>query len=760
MLSRTGSKKAPPAPLGPSLSAPAPRSPPSDPLPSNQPRPADVLIARLNELKRLVKSFAAHYAALAAAEEAHGRALQALAQGEAIRLPWLEQSLFVPHSGGEGSEGVQKNGWARVQARIKDGTAKDAEDRLELARTANADIVEPLKRLHTGIKGFIADLDQQLNTLAVDVVKERATSVERLKHLVSAVSTFATAPLTVPAAEDPVIVRSTAEAQMREQVARENELLRLTLLWQDKARDFEIELFDRVGACWKTWEEASAKSSSASEARASDIGKLVDALPNGAEWMHFSSLNYLVPSATPARDPELVDYPERDHPATKPIMEGVLERRKRVVKNWKEAYFVLSPAGYLHEYPSSSTPLSSPSVSLFLPNCTITPLTEPSLGSKRGKDKPASFSIEGRKSSLGGTVHGALGLQHRETGRSYRARSYATAQEWWSAISQLTKSAQTAHEGGAAHRAGPAALAVSQAGMPAFVQHEGAEMSAEEEGAAGEVTDEEREGDTVRGETPGTGAVAAAVGRGEASTTLQAAGEKEHERVPPQAAQTEEAQAAPVVAGASHRREPSMPGHFALEEEKSEAPISSTSQQVQPVGDVPSYTAPPAGVTLTPHEKQAPLPGPLASSSAAPPPLPPRAPAAEQPALLGTVEAAAPVMRDTPAAAPHPPLDPLPTVITGPLPPPSGTPVPSALLAPSSPIPPGQDEPEEQQMSLAVPAFLAAGQLPDPGAGPAPAQGALGRGAPPVQGTGQGPQPKEKERRRSSWLRFGKKDKK
>ncbi|GAA6058101.1 hypothetical protein JCM3770_001113, partial [Rhodotorula araucariae] len=427
MLSHASSKKASRVPLGPSLSQPAPRTPPTDPLPPNHPRPADVLIARLNELKRLVKSFAAHYSALAAAEEAHGRALQALAQGEAIRLPWLEQSLFMPYSGAEAGQGGHMNGWARVQARIKDGSAKDADGHLELAKMTNVHIVEPLKRIHIGIKAFIADLDQQLNTLAVDVVKERETSVERLKHLVASVATYTAAPLNVPATEDPLILRSTAEQQMRKQVARENELLRATLTWQDMARDFEIELFDRVGACWKTWEETTAECSGASQARVAEVGKLVDALPNSAEWEYFTSLNYLVPSTTPARDLDFVDYPERNHPATKPVKEGVLERRKRVVKNWKEAYFVLSPAGYLHEYPTASTPLSSPSTSLFLPNCTITPLTEPSLGSKAGRDKPASFSVEGRKS---------FGLHHRETGGSYRARSYAEAQEWWTAISQ------------------------------------------------------------------------------------------------------------------------------------------------------------------------------------------------------------------------------------------------------------------------------------------------------------------------------------
>ncbi|GJN89312.1 hypothetical protein Rhopal_002292-T1 [Rhodotorula paludigena] len=471
-------------------------SPPSDPIPLDAPDPADVLIARLSELKRLAKSTAAYFAALAAAKENEGKALAALAQGETVRLPWVEQSLFLPvaqqQQGQDGS--AAQVGWAAVQARMKDAAAKDAESHFDLAKLATNEIVEPLKRIRIAVKSFIADLDKHVNGLAADVVKERELSVIKLKELASAVATSTAAPLTVPATSDPLIVRANAEVQMRQQVAKENELVRLTVLWQDKAKQFEIEILDKVKTCVKLWEEESLKLDLAVSQRVSELGKLVDSVPSSREWDHFATLDYLLPSQTPIRNPNLIDYPERDHPSTKPVKEGMLERKKRFVKNWKEAYFVLSASGYLHEYTSSTTPLSSPSISLFLPNCTVSALSPPDSGTASrfgvSKEKPVSFTIEGRKSSSG-SGGGTVKMKHREIGRNYRARRYAEAQEWWNEIEKFAKT--SAHAGDGADRHGPAPNAVKHAGLPAYVQHEGAELSAEEGTAGGSTTDEEHE---------------------------------------------------------------------------------------------------------------------------------------------------------------------------------------------------------------------------------------------------------------------------
>lgn len=64
------------------------------------------------------------------------------------------------------------------------------------------------------------------------------------------------------------------------------------------------------------------------------------------EWKHFETLNHLIPSTTPTRDLDLIEYPNRSDPATLPIKEGVLERKKRFVKNWTSGPSLPNPPAH------------------------------------------------------------------------------------------------------------------------------------------------------------------------------------------------------------------------------------------------------------------------------------------------------------------------------------------------------------------------------------------------------------------------------
>ncbi|GAA5989545.1 hypothetical protein JCM10908_000525 [Rhodotorula pacifica] len=441
----------------------ATRSPPTDPVAPGEgvPRPTDVLVARLHEIKRLSKSLAAYYTTLGTAHEAHGKTLTSLAQGETLRLPWLEQDLFLPPVGAPPGEG----GWAELVGQLKDGTGKEAEDHLELARITSTEIVEPLKQLRPTIKSYIADLEKHVNPLIHEVTKARENSFNSIQALTTAVGTYTNSPMTISAEHDPLIIRATTESQMREQVTKENELLAVVKQWQERTKAFEADIFAKIAAAVSLWEVESLKRFDTTRAHGRDITTRLDHLTPEVEWQHFASLNYLITDDAPTRNPDIVEYPERDHASTRPIKEGILERKKRVVKNWKEAYFVLSSAGFLHEYPDSTTSLASPSASLFLPNCVVTQVTNP----EAGKDRHATFTISGRQSTASGSVRGTFGMQHSDVSRSYRARSYAEALEWWTEIDKLSKSPHGSDSGAvvAEERQGPVPIAVQRAGLPA-----------------------------------------------------------------------------------------------------------------------------------------------------------------------------------------------------------------------------------------------------------------------------------------------------
>ena len=85
------------------------------------------------------------------------------------------------------------------------------------------------------------------------------------------------------------------------------------------------------------------------------------------------------------------------HPIT-----PLLERKKRYTRAYREAYYVLTPAGFLHEYASSDPAVADrPLFSLFLPMCTLGPPSPPSTKSHK-------FHIEPRKDGTGSVRTGSI----------------------------------------------------------------------------------------------------------------------------------------------------------------------------------------------------------------------------------------------------------------------------------------------------------------------------------------------------------------
>ncbi|KAL8280162.1 hypothetical protein RQP46_007492 [Phenoliferia psychrophenolica] len=433
MLHRSSSKRIPQkAPTLPaSAVASHPATPPTDPAPVGGTRPTDVLINRLHEVKRITKSLAAYFEAIASTHSSQAKSLLSVADGKTIQSPLPEAAIFLPSPVKEG----EQVGWAEILAKVRDNTRVSAEDQSVLAREIHEGVVTPLKKL-------------------VSPLLE--TSVSVLTDLNKAIASFQVSPLELPSVEDPFIVRARVEAQLREQVTRENELLVMALRWQDKAHEVEVAVFKEVARCWAVYEEAHAKMLNSTQQRSSALHTTVASVSPETEWSHFQELNYLIPPTTPARDLSQITFPGQDNPATLPIMEGVLERKKRFVRNWKEAFFVLTPAGYLHEYRSAASPQSAPYLSLSLPHATLGPLPAPGTSSG-GRMKEPKFVIAGRESEKGGmgsSVRGTMNIKKKELERVYKGRSWEAVKEWWEAIEKVIGDLQ-----------GPGPTAVQKAGI-------------------------------------------------------------------------------------------------------------------------------------------------------------------------------------------------------------------------------------------------------------------------------------------------------
>ena len=272
--------------------------------------------------------------------------------------------------------------------------------------------------------------------------------------------------------------------QLQKQVHEENALQKSIIIMQQNSAHFEEGIVRAIQSAWQTFDEWQSRMSASVQDVWRSLSTHMASLAPDREWITFSARSdHLLDPDTPLRNPEHILYPSKDDPSVIPVHTGLLERKKRYTRTYREAYYVLTPAGFLHEY-ASADPAShagqTPVFSLFLPACTLGPPSPPTAKSHK-------FHIESRKDGMGTTKTGSFRV-HLGGGHyawSFRARSREDMMEWWNDIRMLCARYLVASE--QMERSGPIEAAVRSAG---YVSEE---EDATEDGSS--VEEEQDEGD-------------------------------------------------------------------------------------------------------------------------------------------------------------------------------------------------------------------------------------------------------------------------
>jgi len=250
--------------------------------------------------------------------------------------------------------------------------------------------------------------------------------------------------------------------QLQRQVLEENLLQKSIVMMQQNSAHFEEGIVRSIQSAWQTFDEWQSRASSASQEVFRSLTTHLSSLAPDREWIQFAARSdHLLDPDTPLRDPSSITYPLKDDASVVPVHTGHLERKKRFTRTYTESYFVLTAAGFLHEYTTSDPTVSggqNPHFSLFLPTCTLGPASSPTA-------KAHKFHIEGRKDGLGTTKTGSFkGLIGSEGTKawSFRARSRDDMMEWWNDIRMLCARYLVASE--QVDRSGPVEAAVKSAG--------------------------------------------------------------------------------------------------------------------------------------------------------------------------------------------------------------------------------------------------------------------------------------------------------
>ncbi|PPQ96547.1 hypothetical protein CVT26_006334 [Gymnopilus dilepis] len=443
-------------------------------------KPADVLIERFVAWKAIVKQLTAYFEGIADIENNTAKELTKLAG--VIQVPFRAGNQFL----GEG--GLQD-----IYYDIRDKTRIIADQHADLGRTIDSSIVQHLNKLRAEIKAHIKNVQNDTGKLAASVARERELSTKLVGELANAVSTLTNTPGAIHARNDPYIANQAVARQLQHQVHEENMLQKSIVIMQQNSAHFEEGIVQSIQSAWQTFDEWQSRASAASQEVFRALAQHMASLRPDHEWIQFAARSdHLLDPETPLRDPAYINYPLKDHHSTKPIHVGHLERKKRFTRAYHEAYFVLTPAGFLHEFASSDPTThagQTPTFSLYLPTCTLGPASSP-------RAKAHKFHIEGRKDGVGatktktGSFRGLLGGQG-SLAWSFRARSHEDMLEWWNDVRELCARYLVASE--QVDRTGPVEEAVRSVG---YLSEEEEELEDEEEEEEEEVaTADEGEGD-------------------------------------------------------------------------------------------------------------------------------------------------------------------------------------------------------------------------------------------------------------------------
>lgn len=300
---------------------------------------------------------------------------------------------------------------------------------LETEKNLRGSILPTLDRLHKEIKGKSKELTSGAAKGAKAVEKARNLTQKHIELLgQNAASLDASSTNKVDSTNDPYILKRGINYRLNKQVGEENNHRQDILAVQNSFQQFEAYVLQTVQTVLDQFFQLIGGQMDRQRSMYAEILGTAQRIPPDYEWINFCVSNdaKLVNPDQPPRTFESINFPNQDHRATHPLIEGSLERRSRaIVKGYSNGYYVVTPARYLHEFKDDDDFRRDPTseLSLYLPDCIV------------GAIDGVKFNVKGKDVSSG-KVGNAF---HTTTELSFKAHSPSDAEKWWSVIKECTR---------------------------------------------------------------------------------------------------------------------------------------------------------------------------------------------------------------------------------------------------------------------------------------------------------------------------------
>ncbi|KAM3503861.1 hypothetical protein MY11210_008560 [Beauveria gryllotalpidicola] len=294
---------------------------------------------------------------------------------------------------------------------------------LETEKSIKGSVVPILERLHKEIKNKAKELESGANSGAREVEKLRNTTQKHIELLGQQTASYNAAGGRLAAADDPYVVYRGVLHRLSNQVLAENNHTNDLISVQNNFEMFEAHIIEVLQEAMAAFIQLSGGQADKIRALYNDMLGTIQCVPKGFEWANFATryADRLANPDDPARSVDAITFPNMNHAATKPLIEGSLERKSRnkLSFGYSSGYYVVTPARFLHEFKDSDDARQDPKpeLSIYLPDAVI------------GAPSGDKFNIKGKDRSKT--------LSSKLTGNSefaFKAHSAADAQKWFQVV--------------------------------------------------------------------------------------------------------------------------------------------------------------------------------------------------------------------------------------------------------------------------------------------------------------------------------------